>query len=236
MQLGALSNDTSLGQTSWRGLRREAAQDFNDLFQALQQSNLGGAQQAYAALQQLGQSAGAASGQSTAGNTSATTTSAAGASGASSSSPLAAAVADWGALGQALQSGNLSSAQSAFGKVEQDLLAMKQARSGHAAHGGLPGLGAQGDSSQVQAQAELVAKVKADIESINKALKSGDNNSAQDLLGQLEQDLQSGSLGRKGSVYQRPMAQAGWQTAMSGYGQTAALATWSGASQLKAAA
>jgi len=117
---------------------QQVQQDYAQLAGALQSGNLTGAQSAFTALQQALQTQTA--------NSTATTT-AAGAT-STSSDPI---LNDFNALGQALQSGNLSQAQSAFSQLQSDVQAaqqstasqaqslaqaMKTAVKGHHHHGG----------------------------------------------------------------------------------------------------
>src|SRR5580704_4447677 len=83
---------------------QEIKQDFQQLSSALQSGDLSGAQSAYSAIQQV---LGANSGSSS--NTTSSNT--------SSSGPNTLQT-DFAALGQALQSGDLSTAQSAFSQLQ----------------------------------------------------------------------------------------------------------------------
>ncbi len=97
---------------------RERGVDLRQLGQALQSGDLAGAQQAYATLTQLAQSApwntsAAASGNATASTSTSTT--------AASPFKYTQRAQDFAAIGQALQSGDLQGAQQAFAKLQQDL-------------------------------------------------------------------------------------------------------------------
>lgn len=94
-------------------------QDFTQLANALQSGNLQGAQQAFSNLEQLqgGQSSSSSGGS---------TTSATPGSGASSTNPIA---NDFAALGQALSSGNLNEAQSAFTQLKTDIQSAQESGS-----------------------------------------------------------------------------------------------------------
>jgi len=157
MSISKISNEVLASQGSKKASFHQAQQDFNALFHAMTNNDIPGARQAYASIQQL-QSPQANSAQTTSAQT----------------TPLAAVNSDWTSLGQALQSGNLSSAQQAFSQLGQDALAVQQAR-----------------HQRVMASASAL---KNDIQSIGQALKSGDTTSAQKLLAQLEQNLQTSRL------------------------------------------
>jgi soluble cytochrome b562 len=110
--------------------KQNTVQALQQLAQALQSGNLQGAQSAFSTLQgtlpaSLGGTASAASGSSTAAATAVSRTS------GSSTNPLA---TDMQTLSQALQSGNLSAAQSAFAKLEQDASSTAQTSGYHHHH------------------------------------------------------------------------------------------------------
>jgi hypothetical protein len=121
--------------------------NFRNLFQSLQSGDLAGAQQAYAAIQQsLPANAGATSAASAAGSSTA-------------SQPVSAIGSDFQAIGQALQSGDLSAAQQAFAKLQQDGQSAIQAHGGghhHHHHGsgaGVPATASTSSSSSSSASA-----------------------------------------------------------------------------------
>jgi len=91
---------------------------------------------------------------------------------ANGSSAMNQRMKDFQALGQALQSGNLTSAQSAFAALQQNLSQTSQSSSG---------------------QGPLAANSAAskDVQSIQSALQSGDISGAQKAFTQLKTDLQS---------------------------------------------
>ena len=174
------------GQGGWRSTVKQAGQDFEQLFQAMQAGNLAGAQQAYSALQQLQGNTGTAS--------DASQTTAAASTASATSSPLASAVGDWSALGQALQSGDMSSAQTDFSKLQSDLTAA--AKEHHHHHGGIAKAQAVYSAMQSSNGANAATQgtgnaVSSDIDGLKKALQSGNVSSAQDLLARLEQDLKA---------------------------------------------
>ena len=110
MSISSVSFSSSLTQTDWRDVISQWKQDFKQLASSLQSGDLSGAQQAYAALQQLQQSV-QPRGQSSNGQQ------------ASSNNSIQ---NDFAALGQALGNGDLSTAQSAFSQLQTDMLAAAQ--------------------------------------------------------------------------------------------------------------
>ncbi len=174
MSVSNVSLNSGTALSAWQSTKHQTLQDFDQLFQAMQSGSLSGAQQAYALLQQLQPSTPAA-----------TTGSAAAATATSSVATTAATgtvATDWSSLGTALQSGSLSSAQSAFAKLQQDLTAaadpaLNQAQAVYAAMQGTTPLSG-------------ASAVSTDLSALQQALQSGNTTSAQSLLAKLEQDLQ----------------------------------------------
>src|SRR5580698_7094627 len=111
MSISALSSSliSDLAPQHWQNPFQEIKQDFQQLASALQSGNLSGAQSAYSNIQQLLQGN---QGSSTS-NTGSTST---------GSNTLQ---NDFAALGQALQSGDLSTAQSAFAQLQSDFQASR---------------------------------------------------------------------------------------------------------------
>jgi len=107
-----------LSPTTQQNPRQQWQQDFQSLATALQSGDLSGAQQAFQALQQLRPNAPV----SPTGQTG---------QAKSSSNPLS---ADVSALGSALQSGDLSGAQAAFSKIQQDVQALGATHHRHHHH------------------------------------------------------------------------------------------------------
>ena len=107
------------------------ASNFKSLVQSLQNGDLSGAQQAYAALQQFFS----------------TSTSSTSASPTGQTSPIS---ADFQTLGKALQSGDLSSAQQALAKLQQDGQSAIQAHGGHHHHHHAAGAGGNQQSQTAQ--------------------------------------------------------------------------------------
>ena len=108
MSVSSVSSSSSVIQTDWRSLVNQFKQDFKQLASSLQSGDLTGAQQAYSALQQLQQSNQAGGQSSNAQQASST------------NNPIQ---NDFAALGSALQSGDLSGAQSAFSQLQTDMKA-----------------------------------------------------------------------------------------------------------------
>jgi len=111
MSVSGVSSSSTVTQTDWRSLVNQFKQDFKQLASSLQSGDLTGAQKAYAALQQLLQSNQSGGQSSNAQQASST------------NNPIQ---NDFAALGSALQSGDLSSAQSAFSQLQTDMKAAVQ--------------------------------------------------------------------------------------------------------------
>jgi len=129
MSISGVSSSSSLTPTDWSSVKNQWKQDFKQLASALQSGNLSGAQKAYSALQQLQQS-NQSGGQSSNGQAA-----------SSSNNPIQ---NDFAALGQALSSGDLSGAQTAFSQLQTDMQAagpngssgtVQSAHHGHHHHG-----------------------------------------------------------------------------------------------------
>lgn len=118
MTISGLNQNATLFQTSqsaWQQRMQQRRQDFQSLASALQSGDLSGAQQAFQDLQQL-QSSSSSSDPSQSGSSS------------NSTNPLS---ADFSALGQALQSGDLATAQSDFAQLQQDMQSLFQTHHHH---------------------------------------------------------------------------------------------------------
>lgn len=121
--IGSASSVSAAGVSPFQQRR----QDFQQLQQALANGDLSGAQSAFSALQQLFQAAGAGAATATGTGTSPAAVAATATSGSSTGSATASPLAsDWTALGQALSSGNLQGAQSAFAQLQTDFRAALQ--------------------------------------------------------------------------------------------------------------
>ncbi|HTX17728.1 MAG TPA: hypothetical protein VMG34_03625 [Bacteroidota bacterium] len=120
MSVQGVSGSTNPYLSNLQGGYSSAGSAFKNLVSALQSGNLTGAQGAYSALQNLFQGSGAAQSSSS-----------------KSSSPEQSQVsADFAALGNALQSGNLSAAQDAMKKLAQDAQSSQRAHRHHHHHHG----------------------------------------------------------------------------------------------------
>lgn len=185
MSVSSVGLDQSAGLSGSRSSVREARQDFDQLFQSLQSGNLNAAQQAYSGFQQI-----------QAGLTASVATQTSAVSATTTANPVA---SDWSALGQALQSGSLSSAQDALGKLQQDAQAVWQsqlqqkiqnAQSVYALMQSTQAAAATPGATSVGSQS-TAGTVQSDLSGLNQALQSGDISSAQTLLAKLQQDLQA---------------------------------------------
>ena len=167
--ISASTNTYQAYQTSRQSKSAQFQQDFQDLTSALQSSDLTGAQKAITDLQQLMPD-----------------------SSASNQTPNAFPT-DLNAVGQALQSGNVSDAQVDFAKLQQDV----QSAQGHHHHhhrqdnvsastqstAGIQTDNGQGGSSQ--------NPLSTDLNAVAQALQSGNLSDAQDAFAKLQQDMMS---------------------------------------------
>ena len=188
MALTSVGLDQSIASVGGRSAIRQARQDFDQIFQSLQNGNLSAAQQAYSSFQQV-----------QAGLTGSSATQATSVIGTAAATPV---TADWSALGQALQSGSLTSAQDAFGKLQADAQATWQthlqretqnAQSVYALMQSDPTTAATSGATAAGTQS-TVGSVQNDLSGLTQALQSGDTSAARKLLAQLEQDLQAAGL------------------------------------------
>jgi hypothetical protein len=113
------SSQTDPLLSSWQTQNQQQQQYWTQLAQSLQSGNLSAAQQAFAGLQQ----------NNTVSKQAVSTTQTSQATQATQLST------DMKALGTALQSGNLSAAQSAFSKVQQDMQGAQKGHHHHHHHG-----------------------------------------------------------------------------------------------------
>lgn len=180
-----------LKQTDWRSTVKQGRQDFSQLLGALQSGDVSGAQQAYAAMQQLlpgfQEATQASSGTA---NTVGT---------------------DFSALGAALNSGSLAGAQDAVAKLQQDAQAYRQEhhKFGDLAHAREVYNSMQQDSA---AGTTAAGSLKDDLAALGQALQAGSMSSAQDAFAKLQQDLQSTQPG-----HHRHHGAAGGQNPLSSY-------------------
>jgi hypothetical protein len=133
--ISGISSSNSSMQT-WQAMIQQRKQDFSQLASAIQSGNLTAAQSAFSTLQGLS-SQGQSSTVSPSGNSS---------SASSSGNTIS---NDFAALGQALQSGNITNAQSAFAQLQTDMQA-QQSSGHHHHHHHHGGAGASGSSTNGQ--------------------------------------------------------------------------------------
>ena len=150
-------------QTSGQNNLGQFRQEFQALASDLQSGDLTGAQQAFAAVQQLLPN-------SSAGNQTQN-----GQQG-SNQNPFA---TDLNALGQALQSGKVSDAQEAFAKLQQDMQSV-QGRHHHHHHNGSASAPGSGQNT-----------LATDFQTLGQALQSNNLMDAQTAFAKLQQDIQS---------------------------------------------
>ena len=143
MSISSISGASSIAAAGVSPFQQRR-QDFQALQQALANGDLSGAQSAFSALQQLFQGAGGAAGAAASGtagsgtNTASSVLAASAASGSSTGSATASPLSsDWAALGQALSSGNLQGAQSAFAQLQTDFRSALQSVAGASSAGTL---------------------------------------------------------------------------------------------------
>jgi soluble cytochrome b562 len=177
--LSSVDNTYQTYQTNWQNNLNQIRQGFRNLASALQAGDLSGAQQAFTTLQQLlpNSSTGnqTQNGQQGSGqNTFAT---------------------DFQALGQALKSGNLTDAQAAFSKLQQDRQSVQGHHPHHRHHRGsdsTPSTGSPTATSSAQTtKGSGQNQFATDFRALGQALQSGDLAQAQAAFTKLEQDMQS---------------------------------------------
>ncbi len=197
MSVSSISSSatTSIGlsQTDWRSTVKQGKQDFSQLLSALQSGDVSGAQQAYAAMQQLLPGF-QASANSTDASAASSTTSTAAASTTSGNISAGTVGTDFSALGTALNSGSLSGAQEAVAKLQKDALAFRQEhhKFGNLEHAKNVYNSMQASTSTNSSNATSSASsLNADLTALGQALQSGSMSSAQDAFAKLQQDLQS---------------------------------------------
>jgi hypothetical protein len=177
--LFSVDNTYQTYQTNWQNNLNQIRQGFRNLASALQAGDLSGAQQAFTTLQQLlpNSSTGnqTQNGQQGSGqNTFAT---------------------DFQALGQALKSGNLTDAQAAFSKLQQDRQSVQGHHPHHRHHRGsdsTPSTGSPTATSSAQTtKGSGQNQFATDFRALGQALQSRDLAQAQAAFAKLEQDMQS---------------------------------------------
>ena len=165
--ISASTNTYQAYQTSGQNNLKQIQQEFQDLTTALQSSDLTGAQKAITDLQQLMPN-------SSAGN-----------------QTQNAFATDLNALGQALQSGNVSDAQADFTKLQQDA---QSVQGHHHHHHHNPSVSAQsttGIQTDNGQQGSSQNPLSTDLNAVGQALQSGDLSDAQSAFAKLQQDMLS---------------------------------------------
>ncbi len=188
MSVSGISSGNSY-QYSFQNINAQRNQDFTQLGQALQSGNLASAQSDFAALQQLSNNSGQTSGSQTSGTqTSSTQTD------GTATNPIS---TDFGSLAQALQSGNITTAQTDFTKLEQDLQTSgsEQTSGVHHHHHHHSKSADAGENSGAQAGGTSTSAstntIGTDFNSLAQALQSGSITNSQSAFAQLQQDIQA---------------------------------------------
>jgi len=164
-------------KTNWQNNLSQVRQGFKNLASALQSGDLTGAQQAFAALQQLlpNSSAGnqTQNGQQGSGQNTFST--------------------DFQALGQALKSGNLTDAQAAFSKLQQDTQSVQGHHHHHGHHHGSASTQSTGtptsNSGAQSTNGSGQNQFATDFSALGQALQSGNLSQAQSAFATLQQDM-----------------------------------------------
>ena len=177
--ISSVDNTYQTYQTNWQNNLSQIQQGFQSLASALQSGNLTGAQQAFTALQQLLPN-------SSAGNQTQT-----GQSGSGQNQ----FATDLSALGQALQSGNVTQAQQAFAKLQQDMQSVQGQHHHHRHHHGSSSTqstnSTTSNSSAQSTNGSGQNQFATDFNALGQALQSGDLSGAQAAFATLQQDMQS---------------------------------------------
>jgi len=191
MSVSSISSSTGINRADWRSTVKQGKQDFSQLLGSLQSGDVNGAQQAYAAMQQL-----------LPGFQSSAQADAASGSSASSGNAAANTIGtDFSALGTALNSGSLAGAQDAVAKLQQDAQAYQQDhhKFGDLQHAKDVYQSMQQNSTSGTSSSNSAASgnsLDTDLTALGQALQSGSMSSAQDAFAKLQQDLQSTQQGQ----------------------------------------
>jgi len=161
-------------------LRQQGQQDFKSLADALQSGDLSGAQTAFASLLALFPSSSSLANSQT---------QSAGASSASSSSNCTSSITNGlSALGQALQSSDLTGAQNDFSKLVQ---AIQSIGGGHHHHHKTSVSSQNTTSASATGSGTGTNSVQSNLAALSQALQTGDLKSAGNAYSQLLQDIQT---------------------------------------------
>jgi hypothetical protein len=162
--------------TNWQNKLSQIRQGFKELARTLQSGDLTGAQMAFASLQPLLPN-------SSAGNQTQN-----GQQG-SGQSPFA---TDFSALGQALQSGDVTKAQQAYAKLQQDMQAV-QGHHHHHHHNASASIQSTAPTTSSLSAGSIVGRGQnqfaTDFSALGQALQSGDLSQAQAAFAKLQQDM-----------------------------------------------
>ena len=196
MSISGVSSSTQ----DWQAQMQQRKEDISQLSAALQGGDLSSAQSAFTALQGLQpkQNSSATSSSNTTNSTGNTVS------------------ADFASLGQALQSGNLADAQTAFAKMQSDMQAQKGGHHHHHNAGTTPtNTSSTTDASTQEASALLATlstpastststdtssststtkspkAISADFSSLGQALQSGNLADAQSAFAKIQADMQA---------------------------------------------
>lgn len=211
----SIGASSGINRADWRSTIKQGQQDFSQLLSSLQSGDVSGAQQAFAAMQQL-----------LPGSPSATPAPAA--TGGTSPAPSTVAT-DFNALGSALSSGSLTGAQDAVTKLQQDAQTYRQGlQLGHLARaedvyqsmqqGAASSTASSNPNSSNPSAANGSANsLGADMAALGQALQSGSMTSAQAAYAQLQQDLQSVQQGQGSRHHHHHHFGFGSQNAVSSY-------------------
>ena len=186
MSISSISSNSDYYQSylanGSNSLRQQSQQDFNSLAAALQSGDLSGAQNAFASLMQLIPNLSS--------STNSQTQSAATSSTSNSSNGTSTVKSDFSVLGQALQSGDLTSAQNDFSKLMQDVQSIG-GRNHHHHHHKTSASSQDTTNASATGSTTGTNSVTTDLAALGQALQSGDLKSAGNAYSQLTQDLQS---------------------------------------------
>ncbi|MGD0626086.1 MAG: hypothetical protein ABSB32_15380 [Thermodesulfobacteriota bacterium] len=181
MSISSISSVTSGYQptlTNWQNKLSQIRQGFNNLASALQAGNLTDAQNAFTALQQLLPN-------SSAGNQT---------QNGQQGSGQNAFATDFSALGKALQSGDLSAAQTAFAKLQQDTQSV-QGHHHHHHHKASASTQSTAPTTSSPSAGSIAGggqnQFATDFSALGQALQSSDLSKAQQAYAKLQQDMQS---------------------------------------------
>ena len=180
--ISSVDNTYQTYQANWQDNFSQVRLGFQNLASALQSGNLADAQSAFTALTQLlpNSSAGSAGDPTQNGQ---------------SGSGQNQFAADFSAVGQALQKGDLSGAQKAFATLQQDMPSVQGRHHHHRHHHGSANTqgtdSATSNSSAQSTNGSGQNQLVTDLSALGQALQNGNVTQAQAAFTTLEQDMQS---------------------------------------------